>query len=383
MSIIYFDNSATSFPKPESVYEEMDFVSRNYGVNAGRGSYRLAHKAGELIEETRELIAKLVNLSDTKNVIITPSATIALNIVLRSISWEAGDNVFYSPFEHNSVSRPLHSLKESHLINLIEIPVCKKGQTYDLIKLEEKFQQVNPKLLVVNHGSNVCGVIAPVEKLAALTHRYGGQVLVDGSQTLGLIPVDLLNSKIDYFAFAGHKNLYGPIGVGGLLINTDIIIKPLIFGGTGSHSEDLKMPLEYPDRLEAGSPTIIAIAGLRAGIKWVEKNKEAIWNKKKLIFNAFLDVLKLFPQITLWGNNNISEYLPVASCSFEGFTPQEMAMVLDQNYDIAVRPGLHCAPLAHKHLGSFPDGTVRFSFGYFNSIDEIKYLQNVLMDMYL
>lgn len=377
--MIYFDNSATTFPKPEIVYRTMDRVFREYGVNAGRGGYRSARKASEIIAETRQLLANMVNISDVNNIIFTPSATIALNTVIFGLDLKENSNVYFTPFEHNSVLRPLEILKKKKGINLIQIPINKNNLKYDFSKLEEMFKQYKPDLLIVNHVSNVCGLVSPIKQLTNLTHKFSGLVLVDGSQALGLIPVDLKDIKCDFYVFAGHKNLYGPFGVGGIIINNDIFLEPIILGGTGSNSQELVMPSEYPKRIEAGSPNILSIAGLNAGLKWLKKQVNII-RKEKALLNEFLNILKNFPEIKVIGKSE--NMMPIISCVFEGFKPQEMAMVLDQNFDIAVRAGLHCAPLAHKFLGTFPLGTVRFSFGLFNSKEEILQLYDIFKEIF-
>lgn len=381
MKSIYFDNGATTFPKPEIVYRFMDEVSREYGVNAGRGSYNLANRAGILIEETRVLLAKMVNLPDHRRIIFTPSATIALNNVLFGLDLQTGDNVYISPFEHNSVLRPLEVLRHRLNLNIIEIPLNKDSLAFDLDKLQELFSVFKPRLMVINHASNVCGVIAPIKELTILAHKYGSQVLVDGAQAIGLLPLDIQEVDCDYYVFAGHKNLYGPLGIGGVIINNEDLLTPFIVGGTGINSEELVMPEEYPYRLEAGSPNIIAIAGLNAGIRWL-KGQKGLLEKEQELFSTLLQILESFPEINVIGKTDIENMLPVVSCTFDGYTPQEMAMILDQNFNIAVRAGLHCAPLAHKFLGTFPLGTVRFSIGYFNNTQDVEYLEESLHRIY-
>lgn len=380
MKTIYFDNAATTFPKPEMVYKAMDEVARKYGVNAGRGGYSLANRAGILIDETRELLADMVNASDYKRVIFTPSATIALNTVLFGLNWQQGDNVFYSPFEHNSVLRPLEVLKNKLHLNLHEIPINKENYNYDLIKLEEMYKLLKPRLTVVSHASNVCGLIAPIQEITSISHKYGGQVLIDGAQALGLLPVDLGEVKSDYYVFAGHKNLFGSFGIGGLIINNNELLEPLIVGGTGSNSEELIMPDEYPGRFEAASPNIVAIAGLKAGITWLRERRNTFDEEKKLL-NIFMKVIDEYPEIQIVGPKDIEKILPVVSCTFDGYTPQEVALILDQNYNVAVRAGLHCAPKAHSFLGTSPNGTVRFSLGTFNTEEEILLFRDILEDI--
>ncbi len=371
---LYFDNSATTFPKPEEVYIAMDQAARTFGVNAGRGNYRLASKADDIIQETRVSLAKLTNFQDPNKVILLPSATIALNTIINGLNWEPGDNVFYSPFEHNSVLRPLNAIKNKYHIKLHEIPVDPETQIYELEKLKEMYEIIVPKAAFISHASNVIGLIAPIKELTSLTHKYGGITIIDGAQALGAVPVDLSDIECDYYIFAGHKNLFGPIGIGGIYINTDELLKPFVIGGTGSQSEQLTMPNEYPKRLEAGSPNIIAITGLSAGLKWLNKQNN-IYEKKRLLFEELIKTLSCSMMKINNKPNKNNSFLPIVSCSFNGYNPQELAIILDQNFNIAVRAGLHCAPLAHDFIKTSPLGSVRFSLSILNTKEELEVLR--------
>lgn len=378
---IYFDNSATTFPKPEEVYIAMDQAARTFGVNAGRGNYRLASKAEDIIQETRISLAKLTNFQDPNKVILLPSATIALNTIINGLDWEPGDNVYYSPFEHNSVLRPLNTIKNKYHIKLHEIPVNPETQVYELEKLKEMYEKMSPKTTFISHASNVIGLIAPIKDLTSLTHEFGGVSIIDGAQALGAVPVDLADIKCDYYVFAGHKNLFGPIGVGGIFINTDELLEPFIIGGTGSQSEQLVMPDEYPKRLEAGSPNVIALAGLNAGLKWLNKQENIYSKKRKLFYKAF-ELISQFDSIKIHNKpNDNNEQLPIISCAIQGYTPNEISTILDQNYDIAVRPGLHCAPYAHKFLGTFPLGSLRISLNTMNPYSKLEYAMRCLNEL--
>lgn len=379
LRMIYFDNSATSFPKPEEVYRKMDEVNRNLAVNAGRGGYRLAIEVADIIDDTRKKLADLVSLKDSSKVILLSSATCALNTIINSIEWSHMDNVYISPFEHNSVLRPLEALKRMHGFSIIQIPFDPENQTVDFEKMNELFREYRPKLVVLTHASNVTGQILPVKEVNCLAKEYGSITIVDGAQALGYIDVDLDDLHCDYYVFAGHKGLYGPFGTGGLFINTDEKIDPLIYGGTGNNSEELSMPEEYPGRLEAGSPNIVAIAGLNEGLKWLSINN-AKKNTKEL-YLKLINILENHPEITIIGKGKPMDKLPVVSCVIEGFTPQEVSMILDQENSIATRAGLHCAPLAHKFLGTFPLGAVRFSLGYFSDIQHLEKLDDAIQEL--
>lgn len=377
MKPIYFDHSATSFPKPEVVYQEMDRVARSFGVNAGRGGYNLARKSAELIEETRCGLADLVSLKDDQKVIITPSATISLNIVLHGIEWNYSDTVYISPFEHNSVIRPLEMLKEQYGFSVEVLPFDINRGAFNFEEIQELFLRKPPTAVVLTHASNVTGYILPVREINKLVKEMGGITIVDGAQALGSVDFKLDELFCDYYIFAGHKSLYGPIGVGGIYINTDELLKPCICGGTGSHSEDSLMPEFYPNRVEAGSPNVVAIGGLNASLKWLKENISRREKQYELL-NELVKILASYPQINILGSSGVEGRVPVASCIFEGYTPNEIAMIFDEEFGIAVRPGLHCAPNVHRLYDSFPLGAVRFSLGSSNDSSDIDVLRRAL-----
>jgi len=366
---VYLDNSATSFPKPQEVHDAVASMMK-WGVNADRGGYSLARQTGRVVQQAREAVRDLVGIEESNRVVFAPSATVALNMVLFGLNWGYGDHVYLSPFEHNSVLRPLYRLQQVWRITLRQIPISRKDFVYDLDQLRREFRKYRPKLVVLNHGSNVCGVVAPLKELASLAKEYEALILVDAAQTLGSIPINMVDCNIDYLVFAGHKDLYGPIGVGGIVVNTSASLEPLIYGGTGVESELEDMPLEYPHRLEAGSPNVVAIAGLSAGIDFVKKNQDLRLRKEKL-FRLLLEQFQKHPEITTFASPYEKNRLPIAACTVAGYTPQEFATILDRHFNIAVRAGLHCAPKAHQFLGTSPLGAVRFSIGAFNTEQDI------------
>lgn len=369
MEVIYLDNSATSYPKPKEVYDAVDSMTRRC-VNVDRGGYSLAKETGELIQRTRESLASLVRMNKPSNVIFTPSATVALNTVIFGLDWSYGDNIYYTPFEHNSVLRPLYRLRNLQKVNLRMIPVERADFTFNLDALNKELLRHKPKLVVISHGSNVCGVIAPIKEIAELAKDYDAAVLVDAAQTLGTVPIDMVNDNIDYLVFAGHKELYGPIGVGGLIINSSTKLEPFILGGTGTESELEDMPSAYPQRLEAGSLNAPAIAGLAAGVEFVKNNPQILSFELKLL-DILLETFSKYPEIKVYVSPDKENRLAIASCTAAGYTPQEFASILDQHFNIAVRAGLHCAPKAHDFLGTAPLGTVRFSIGAFNAEEDM------------
>jgi len=374
--MIYFDNAATTFPKPQIVYEAMDTFYRKNGVNAGRGSYKKSTKTLEMIADTRSKLHNLFNLNNRKQVIFTSSATIAINTIIKGIDWDKSDNVYYSPFEHNATLRSLNYVQEKENIKLHKIDL-KKDFNINYQVLEESFKKKKPKLVIISQVSNVCGNIIDIDKLAALVHKYNGYIMVDGAQGAGLTSLNYNN--IDYYVWAGHKSLYGPFGISGFILDHEALkLTPFIHGGTGTASEFKTMPEKLPQRFEGGSTDVLAIAGLNAALKWIEKETiSKILAKENEILFKLREILKNFL------NTNL--YLPpkqfhhnVISVNFSGYNPNDIAKILNDKYDIAVRSGLHCAPEAHKFLGTFPHGTVRFSISYFNTFEELDKLKTSL-----
>ncbi|WP_027340235.1 aminotransferase class V-fold PLP-dependent enzyme [Halonatronum saccharophilum] len=376
--MIYFDNAATTYPKPEAVYNKMDQFYREFGVNAGRGAYERAKKGAKLIEDTRSKVASIFKAGGDKEVIFTPSATIAINLILQGLDWKDGDVIYYSPFEHNAVLRTLYKLEENYNLVLKEIPVNNLTLEFNLVDLEQMFASEKPRLVALSHVSNVCGVIAPVEEVVKLARKYGGSILVDGAQGAGLVPIDL--SEVDYYVWTGHKTLYGPFGIAGVVVDKKATnLTPLIYGGTGSASEEREMPIETPIRYEAGSSNIQAIAGLNVALDWLEEvgSKEVFEHEKKLTLKL-IDILAEFMDINLFIPKDLDTHFNVVAANFSGYKPHEVGKILDEKFDIAVRAGLHCSPRVHEFLGTMPNGLVRFSLGCFNTEEEVDKLKGVL-----
>jgi len=372
--IAYFDNAATTFPKPEEVYDFMNKFYRECGVNAGRGQHKLSAKANSLIEETRKLILELFHCTN-KNVVFTSTATEALNLILSGINIPERGTVYISPFEHNAVTRMLHHLRKNKAFEIELLEVDHDGNVYDIEKIEKQFLQKKPYCVIVSHASNVCGAVAPVEKIFSLAKQSDAVTVVDMCQTAGLIDVDLSSEIYDYAVFEGHKTLYGPMGIGGIICKPSTMIEPLIYGGTGVESANQDMPDEIPVKYEAGSHNISAVAGLNASLKWI--NKIGIHN---IFEEEQRKKIKLIDLLSSYSNINViesDESVGVVSCTFDGYSSDNIGQVLSDN-DIAVRTGLHCSPYAHKFLGTFPAGTVRFSLNYFNSDDDFEKLAEVL-----
>ena len=268
METAYFDNAATTFPKPEAVYSFMDQFYRTCGVNVGRGQYTLAAKAANLVAETRVLLAEVLHCSN-KDVVLNHTATEALNTVLRGLALPVGANIYLSPFEHNAVTRVMADLQGRGELTVRQLIVDPDTLQYDLKQIEEQFTRYRPALVVMSHASNVCGAVAPVMEICNLAKRHGAVTVLDMAQTAGLVPLDVGSDLVDFAIFAGHKTLYGPLGVGGFVKKQGVELPPLIFGGTGVDSANQSMPAEAPARYEAASANIAAIAGLHAALTWL------------------------------------------------------------------------------------------------------------------
>lgn len=375
-SIAYFDNAATTFPKPEEVYQFTDEFYRTCGVNVGRGQHKLASKAAKLMQDTREKLLSMFHCP-SKKVVFTHTATEAINLVLQGLPVSDNYNVYISPFEHNAVTRVLNYLQSIYDINIIQLAVDKKTLKYDIEKIKNQFAENKPNWMIVSHASNVCGVVAPIQTLSNLAKEYDAITVIDMCQTAGLIETDLSGNNIDFAIFAGHKTLYAPLGVSGIVSNFEIKPKPLIFGGTGIESANQALPETIPERFEVASPNIAAIAGLYASLEWMNNvGFKTIFEKEQKNKERLLSLLREFSNIKVIDNSQ-TESIGVISCVFDGYSSDNIGQILSEQ-NIAVRTGLHCAPFAHQFLGTFPTGTVRFSVSYFNEDDDFKRLSSAL-----
>ena len=372
--ISYFDNAATTFPKPEEVYSFMDKFYRECGVNAGRGQHRLSAKANALIEETRKLLLDLFHCSN-KKVVFTSTATEAINLILSGIDIPEKSTVYISPFEHNAVTRMLHYLQKKTDFSIEQLSVSKETKVYDTAKISEQFKNKKPFCVIVSHASNVCGAVAPIEYIFSEAKQSDAVTIVDMCQTAGLIDTDLSSDIYDFAVFEGHKTLYGPMGIGGFVCKPSVSVPPLIYGGTGVESANQDMPDEVPVKYEAGSHNISATAGLNAALKWIMKTGiEKIYSEEQTKKERLVSVLKSYSNINVI---EPEESIGVVSCTFDGYSSDNIGQVLS-DHDIAVRTGLHCSPYAHKFLETFPAGTVRFSLNYFNDDTDFERLNEVL-----
>ena len=344
-NIVYFDNAATTFPKPECVYTAMDQFARTCGVSIGRGQHSLSSKAAYIADETRELLQELFHAYN-KKVVFTNTATEALNIIIRGINIPKGANVYISPFEHNAVTRTLHYLQKQNNFQIIQLACSKDTYQIDVDGVAAQFKSDKPFCVIASHISNVLGAIAPIESLFSEAKKYDAITVTDMCQSAGLIDTNIASSDFDYAVFAGHKTLYGPLGISGFITSFPQELPPLIIGGTGIDSANQDMPDDIPVKYEAGSHNSTAIAGLNASLKWLLENGMDNINQKELVhYKKLCNLLSSY--------DNVKLYLPengigVVSCNFDGYSSSEIGQVISKK--IAIRSGLHCAPLAHKFM---------------------------------
>lgn len=372
--IAYFNNAATTFPKPEEVYDFVNQFYRKSGVNSERGQLKSAEN---LIQETRNLLLECLHCP-AKKVVFTPSATEAINIILQGLEISDNYNIYVSPFEHNAVTRVLNYLRNIYKLNIITLAVNENKLSYNIEKIKYQFSEQKPNVVIISHASNVCGVVAPIYEICSMSHQYGAINVIDMCQTAGLIDTDISSKIFDFVVFAGHKTLYATFGVSGFICNGDILLKPLIFGGVGLDSANSEVPKTIPERYEVGSQNIMAIAGLYAALKWIEKIKiNNIYAKEKENHEKLLTLLAEYNNIKIIAPDDSVEKVGVVSCNFNGYSSDNIGQILSEK-GVEVRTGLHCAPSAHRFLGTLPAGTVRFSVSYFNTDDDFLILKEAL-----
>ncbi len=382
MSMIYFDNAATTFPKPEYVYEQMDIVNRSLAFNAGRGSYALAQQSANIIDNLRKELLRMINAVNVAEVVLSPSATFALNQIIGGLGIKEEHYIYVSPYEHNAVVRTIYNQgifknfrEDVNCASHIKIMPLAEDGSIDVERLSYEFSIHAPAFVFMTHVSNVTGYILPVEQIAVEAKEYGATVVVDGSQALGLVPFDMALSMVDFYVFAGHKTPYGPFGIGGFFIRQGKKMDSFVAGGTGSDSLNVHMPESGTGRYEPASPNVLAAAGLLAAIKNVD-NAEI---KKRL---ALEKEHTRYMADRLGSLHNVKLYLPpedrhvgIAAFNVKGYKASDVGMILDADYDIAVRTGYHCAPLIHEYLDDKEySGVVRASISMFTTVDEIDAL---------
>ena len=372
----YFDNAATTYPKPDRVYSFMDAFYRKCGGNVGRGDYGIAKSAGALVADTRTHLQELLHCP-AKQVVFTPTATIALNIILQGLCMMGMKNFYISPFEHNAVTRTLHHFENTGEINVTQLAVTSDFR-YDLEKIRYQFDDCKPDVVVVSHASNVIGLIAPAAEIFELAKKYGSYTVLDMSQTAGLVDCDVGRTTFDFAVFAGHKTLYGPTGISGFVMKPEIQLPAVLFGGTGYDSANQNMPDSLPERYEMGTSNIAGIAGLNAALQWSQEiGLQKIFEHEQQNRKKLLDILSQYDFITVVGYSPEQQYVGIVSCLFEGISSDVAGNLLSKQ-GVSVRTGLHCAPLAHKFLGTYPAGTIRFSVGYFTLQEDFDALYEAL-----
>ena len=368
---IYFDNAATSWPKPDMVYNAVNYFMREIGANPGRSGHSKSFEAGRIVYETREALANLFGINDSSRVIFTSNATHALNIAFKGIL-QPGEHVLTTSMEHNSVMRPLRYLEQTIGIRITAVP-CRGDGTLPLKLFEEKIEK-NTKLIVVNHASNVVGTLLPINEIGEISRKHGALFLVDAAQTAGSIALNVVKDNIDLLAFTGHKGLMGPQGIGGLCIGNQVNMQPLMQGGTGSNSGYETQPEVLPDKYESGTLNTVGIAGLGAGVKFIQKKGIVnIQKYEKALTKQLIEGLSAIKGIKIYGPCNANKQISVVSFNIDGLKPCDVGYKLDKEFGIMARVGLHCAPAAHKTIGTFPIGTVRLSLNYFNAPEEVQY----------
>ncbi|MBN1844626.1 MAG: aminotransferase class V-fold PLP-dependent enzyme [Sedimentisphaerales bacterium] len=376
----YFDNAATSFPKPPAVHLAMLRYARTIGASAGRGAYREALAAEDIIRQTRRGLAELLNIPDPENVIMTFNCTDGLSLAIKGLLTEPASHVITTRMDHNSVLRPLGALREQLDIEISYLAADGQGLTDP----EDLRRSIGPRtrLIVVVHGSNVCGSLQDIAAMGAIAREHQIPFVVDAAQTVGHLPLDMQELPVDVLAFPGHKALLGPLGTGALYIRSgmETRIRPLKEGGTGSRSEIPLQPEMMPDRFESGSHNLIGIAGLLAGLTYLRRRGlAAIRARETELINIFLEQTADVAGLTVYGPRRPAERVGVFSVSIAGYEPAELAAILEDRFGLLTRPGLHCAPFAHETLGTLGrGGTVRFSFGCFLSEDDVVFAAEAL-----
>ena len=421
----YFDNAATTFPKPKDVYDFMNEFYRSCAGNAGRGSYSQAANSAALTEETRKLLLHLFH-APSRQVIFTPSATIALNMIIQGLLAKALGygaplvlrnevrrmtvrearnsrpaerqgtpnekfTVYISPFEHNAVTRVLSAYKD--VIQIKILPVTKELD-YDFEKMKREFEDEKPDFVIVSHASNVIGFISPVEKIFSLSKKYGAITVLDMAQTAGLVDISLASEIFDFVVFAGHKTLYGPTGIGGFVMKKECALPAVLFGGTGFESESQRMPESLPERFEAGTQNILGIAGLNASLKWISGiGLDALRKKESENRKRLLEIFSNYDFVRVVGNQENAEgnkgnkdgedFVGIVSIVFDEATgiASDSAGRIFAERNISVRSGLQCAPFAHQFLRTLPAGTVRFSGSYFTAEEDFEEAERAMREI--
>lgn len=377
--MVYLDNAATTFPKPEVVYEAMDKMNREGAVNAGRGSYKKAQEASKLITDTKNRIRKLIHLDVSAAVVFSPSVTIAMNQIVNGLKIRNEATIYVSPYEHNAVARSVYALKKKKSLNVKELPL-NDSLEIDLEKTKYEFAKDKPDVVFCTHVSNVTGYILPVEEIFKEAKSNGAITVLDSAQSMGLIEIRADLMDVDLIAFAGHKTLYGPFGIGGFINVSGIDLEEFIAGGTGSDSLNLEMPSGKESKYEASSSNVVAIAGLNAALQ--DLNQEEYLRHESELTDYLVEKLSKIKGIKTFIPENSDEHVGIVSFTVAGMNSEDVGMILDEDFDIAVRTGYHCAPFIHKYLNDEVNlGTIRIGLGQFTTTSDLDYLVKALNEL--
>lgn len=378
MELVYFDQAATSYPKGDGVVDAMVKFMTSVGTNINRGSYGKAYDTAQIVYETREKLARFFDFSPIpngiKNVIFTSNITYGLNFILKGFLKE-GDHVLVSSLEHNATMRPLVQLQNERYVTFDRIPCSRDGELM-LEKIEDMIHS-NTKAIIMTHGSNVCGTLLPIKEVGEIAHKNNLKFIVDTAQTAGVFPISMKEMHIDALAFTGHKGLLGPQGIGGFIITDEMSdeMTALVSGGTGSVSDREDVPNFLPDKYEAGTLNLPGIIGLHASLSYLEKiGIQTIREKELRLTQRFLDGITNLQGLKIIGKENCNNRTAVVSIQCDIVDEAVLAFTLDNEYGVMTRVGMHCAPYAHKTLDTFPKGTLRFSFGFHNTEEEVDYV---------
>ena len=372
--MIYLDNAATTYPKPEEVYDALDFAQRNLSFNAGRGTYKKSQDCLLILESFRKEIAAICG-GDYRDVAILSSATEALNIIINGIHWRDGMNVYITPFEHNAIVRPLYNIKKSVNINIHVLPFNKTTWEPELVKTENAFALNNPDVIFSSQISNVTGLLIDYSVIFDLAKKYKCITVLDAAQGYGVI--DTYTKNIDFIVFAGHKSLYGSFGVGGFINLTDYKLNISKSGGNGSDTLNHDMPQSRHERYESGSPNVPAVYGTLEGIKWLKNND--VRNHEAKLTKYLIDSLESTEKVSVYAPKDKNKIFGIVSIAVDGYTADEVGKILADEFDICIRTGYHCAPLIHEFINStINGGTARISISGFNTKEDIDSLISAL-----
>lgn len=372
MRKVYLDNGSTSFPKAPGVAEAMSHFITEVGCNISRGGYETAYDLGDTIFETRSMLCRMFNFSEEKYVVFTPSVTYSLNFVIKGLL-KSGDHVIMSSMEHNAVARPCQSLKDFGVE--VTIVPCDRDGVLDIDAFKNSFKE-NTKLVVMSHASNVCGTVLDAEEVGKICKEKGVFFALDAAQSAGVINIDFEKFNLSALCLTGHKGLLGPQGTGALLLRHELAeaLDPVISGGTGSASHLLTMPEFMPDKFEAGTLNLPGIIGLNASLEYIRRvGIDTIFETEKQLAQLFIEEIDKLPNVKIIGVRDWNKRVGTVSLDFESIDNAEVSFILDSEYGIMTRCGLHCAPLAHQTLGTYPHGTVRFAFGHKNTEEDVEY----------